>query len=112
MTQKELHNDRLKEEALSAQLQMHTRRHFLKESAFGLGALALGSLFGSCSGKSGKTANNLFDPVNPLSAKPPMFPGKARSVIYIHMPGAPSLLELFNFKPELAKLDGLDCPQS
>ncbi len=41
-----------------------------------------------------------------------MFPGKARSVIYIHMAGAPSQLELFSYKPELAKLDGLDCPPS
>ncbi|MCH5599254.1 DUF1501 domain-containing protein [Niabella ginsengisoli] len=112
MTQKELHNDRLKVEAANAQLQMHTRRHFLKESAFGLGALALGSLFDSCSGKKTKASNDLFDPVNPLAAKPPMFPGKARAVIYIHMAGAPSQLEMFNYKPELAKLDGLDCPQS
>jgi uncharacterized protein (DUF1501 family) len=41
-----------------------------------------------------------------------MFPGKARSVIYLHMAGAPSQLELFDYKPELARLDGQDCPPS
>ncbi len=42
----------------------------------------------------------------------PMFPGKAKSVIYLHMAGAPSQLELFDYKPELMKMDGQDCPQS
>ncbi|MCH5721046.1 DUF1501 domain-containing protein [Niabella hibiscisoli] len=111
MTKDELNNDRLKKEAAHAQMQMHTRRHFLKESAFGLGALAFGSLLGSC-GRGKAASSNLFDPVNPLAAKAPMFPGTARSVIYIHMAGAPSQLELFSYKPELAKLDGLDCPPS
>jgi hypothetical protein len=41
-----------------------------------------------------------------------MFPGKARAVIYLHMAGAPSQLELFDYKPELQKLDGQDCPPS
>jgi hypothetical protein len=112
MTKNELHNDRLQQEAVNAQLKMHTRRHFLKESAFGLGALAFGSLFSGCDNGKITSSSNLFDPVNPLAPRPPMFPGKARSVIYIHMAGAPSQLELFNFKPELAKLDGLDCPPS
>lgn len=112
MTKDELNNDRLQQEAVKAQMQMHTRRHFLKESAFGLGALALGSLFGGCGNEKTAAVNSLFDPANPLAPRPPMFPGKARSVIYIHMAGAPSQLELFNYKPELAKLDGLDCPPS
>ncbi len=41
-----------------------------------------------------------------------MFPGKAKVVIYLHMAGAPSQLELFDYKPELMKMDGQDCPQS
>ena len=48
MTQKELNNQRLVKEATNAYLQLHTRRHFLKESAMGFGALAMGSLFGGC----------------------------------------------------------------
>ncbi len=89
-----------------------TRRHFIKESAMGLGALALGSLLNSCGSKADTAYINSFDPANPLAPRPPMFPGKARSVIYIHMAGAPSQLETFSYKPELAKLDGQDCPPS
>jgi hypothetical protein len=111
MTQKELHNDRLAEEAKRSALGYYTRRHFLRESAMGLGALALGSLIGSC-GSNSSSANQVFDAANPLAPKLPPFPGKARAVIYLHMAGAPSQLELFDYKPELMKLDGLDCPQS
>jgi hypothetical protein len=59
-----------------------------------------------------RAANNLFDAANPLAPKSPMFPGRAKSVIYLHMAGAPSQLETFSYKPELAKLDGQDCPPS
>jgi hypothetical protein len=113
MTQKELHNWRLQHEAENRYLHFNTRRHFIKESAMGLGALALGSLLG-CGSKNSSSvvADNFYDPVNPLLPKAPMFPGKAKSVIYIHMAGAPSQLEMFSYKPELAKLDGQDCPQS
>ena len=48
MTQKELHDQRLVKEAQATAIRMHTRRHFLKESAMGLGALAIGSLLGNC----------------------------------------------------------------
>jgi hypothetical protein len=103
---------RLLKEAEHTAIQQHTRRHFLKESAMGFGALALSSLLGSCGTNSSETSGNLFDASNPLAARSPMFPGKAKSVIYLHMAGAPSQLELFSYKPELAKLDGQDCPQS
>jgi hypothetical protein len=112
MTQKELYNWRLQHEAQNKMLHHNTRRHFIKESAMGLGALALGSLLNSCGNKTSVADNNFFDAANPLLPKPPMFLGKAKSVIYIHMAGAPSQLELFSYKPELSKLDGQDCPQS
>lgn len=111
MTQKELHNQRLLKEANEAALRFYTRRHFLRESAMGLGALALGSLIGSC-GSKGTTVPTMADITNPLTPKLPPFAGKARSVIYLHMAGAPSQLELFDYKPALMKLDGQDCPQS
>jgi len=111
MTQQELHNQRFLKEAQDAVLQLHTRRHFLKESAMGLGALAFGSLFGGCGNKA--SSNSIvFDPAHPLMPKSPPFPGRAKSVIYLHMAGAPSQLELFDYKPELMKMDGKDCPQS
>jgi hypothetical protein len=108
----EIRIQRLLKEAEHTALQQHTRRHFLKESAMGFGALALGSLLGSCGTQSSDASGSLFDASNPLAPRSPMFPGKAKSVIYLHMAGAPSQLELFSFKPELAKLDGQDCPQS
>jgi hypothetical protein len=104
--------DQLFRKAQSEYLLNSTRRHFLKESAMGLGALAFGSLFGSCQTPEKAGVNAAFDSAHPLAPRPPMFPGKARSVIYLHMAGAPSQLELFDYKPELQKLDGQDCPPS
>ncbi len=74
----------------------------------GLGSLALGSLLGACS--TNKSGADLM--LDPLSPRPPHFPGKAKSVIYLHMAGSPSQLELFDYKPELAKLHNQDCPPS
>ena len=69
MTQKELHNQRLLKEAQDAVLQLHTRRHFLKESAMGLGGLALGSFFGGCGNK--PSSNNIvFKTLNFKSIEP------------------------------------------
>jgi uncharacterized protein (DUF1501 family) len=103
--------DKITKEAIERQLSYQTRRHFLKDSLMGLGTLAMGSLLTNCSTKTANSTNS-FDPVNPLLAKFPGFAGKAKSVIYLHMAGAPSQLELFDYKPELIKLDGQLCPQS
>lgn len=84
-----------------------TRRHFLFNLATGIGGIALGSLMG-CSLPGGKENQS----VNPLQLKVPHFSPKAKYVIYLHMAGAPSQLELFDYKPILRKLDGQDTPQS
>ena len=112
MTRDELNAYRLVKEANEIQAAAYTRRHFLKESAMGLGGLAMAALFGGCS--FGAKGNNpvLYDAAHPLLPKSPPFLGKAKSVIYLHMAGAPSQLELFDFKPELKKMDGQDCPPS
>lgn len=78
----------------------------------GLGALAIGAMFGSCGTDASAAPSVMFDPARPLLPKPPHFPGKAKSVIFLHMAGAPSQLELFDYKPQLMKMDGMDCPQS
>src|SRR6476620_4520133 len=110
MTRKELYSMQIYREAQHNMLSLHTRRHFLKESAMCLGALALGSLFGC---RNAALYNEMpFDAAHPLLPKSPHFPGKAKSVIYLHMAGAPSQLELFDYKPELMKLNGEDCPAS
>jgi hypothetical protein len=91
-----------------------TRRLFLQECGYGIGAAAIASLLGSCESDNNAAMQPgiLIDPANPLLPRPPHFPGKAKSVIYLHMAGAPSQLELFDYKPDLNKLDGQDCPQS
>ncbi len=111
MTQKEINTQRLVQEAIQLHARVNSRRHFIKESAMGLGSLALGALLGSCSSTA---VNNpvSFDPAHPLLPKSPPFLGKAKSVIYLHMAGAPSQLELFDYKEELMKMDGQDCPPS
>ncbi|MFN4147296.1 MAG: DUF1501 domain-containing protein [Runella sp.] len=95
------------DEAVFAHARFNTRRHFLKQAVGGLGAAAFASLFGSCQ----KTAT-LSSNENPLAIRPPHFSPKAKRVLFMHMEGAPSQLELFDYKPELAKLDGQLCPQS
>ncbi|MEO8712122.1 MAG: DUF1501 domain-containing protein, partial [Parafilimonas sp.] len=111
MTQKELHNQRLINEANETHIRYNTRRHFLKECAMGFGGLALGSLLQACNSSTGGY-NIAYDPAHPLAPKLPMFPARAKNVIYLHMAGAPSQLELFDYKPELMKLDGQLCPPS
>src|SRR5438445_2498331 len=68
------------------------RRWFLQQCGVGLGAVALGQLLGASE--------------NPLAPKKPHFAPKAKSVIFLFMAGAPSHLELFDYKPQLAKFDG------
>lgn len=89
-----------------------TRRHFLQAGAMGLGATALASLVGCGTAPSVSTntiARNLLDPLTPL---PPHFAAKAKRVIFLHMAGAPSQFELFDYKPVLARLNGQLCPES
>ena len=66
----------------------------------GLGAMALGGLFQQ-NGWAKPAA-----PADPLAPKKPPLPAKAKSVIFLFMAGAPSHLELFDYKPELTKWNG------
>ena len=87
--------DLLREAALS-KLQHATRRHFLKQCTSGLGGLWL--------------AQQLAGDQAAAAAPAPHFAPRAKRVIYLHMIGAPSQLELFDYRPELAKYDGKECP--
>lgn len=97
------------QEALLEESRFNTRRHFLKQCTSGLGGLAMSSLLGGCFGESSiqAPANE-----NPLAVRPSHINAKAKRIIFMHMEGAPSQLELFDYKPELAKLDGQLCPPS
>ena len=72
----------------------------------------MGSLLPSCRSGTDPISSLTFDPAHPLAPRLPHFPAKAKSIIYLHMAGAPSQLELFDYKPELKKLNGQDCPPS
>mgnify|MGYP000536273695 FL=1 len=72
-----------------------------------MGMMAMGSVLDSCNLLTGNNADGSLVS-NPLSPRAPHFQGKAKSVIFLHMAGAPSQLEMFDYKPELQKMDGLD----
>src|SRR5580693_3994593 len=85
-----------------------TRRHFLRNCGVGLGKIALAGLLADAF----SPAAQALGAVNPLALKPPHFPAKAKRVIHLFMGGAPSQLDLFDYKPELAKLEGKPLPPS
>jgi len=76
-----------------------TRRWFFRQCRVGLGAIALGHLLR----ENGYAAPAAADP---LSSRQPHYEPKAKRVIFLFMAGAPSHLELFDNKPQLAKYDG------
>jgi hypothetical protein len=80
------------------------RRWFLQRCGVGLGAIALADLLGVPA--SGREADG------PLAPRKPHFEAKAKRVIFLFMAGAPSQLELFDYKPRLAALDGKLPPAS
>ncbi|MFT4603895.1 MAG: hypothetical protein ACI9W4_000612 [Rhodothermales bacterium] len=103
----------LRKEARLREAQYLTRRHFLRTCSTGLGAAALGSLLGGCGlPETGIVGEAQALSMNPMAARAPHFLPTAKRVIFLHMAGAPSQLELFDYKPELAKLDGELCPPS
>lgn len=91
------------------ELLLRTRRHFLRDCASGLGALWYAN---SMMSTAAAPAGIARDPARPLQPSASPFPAKAKRVIYLHMAGSPSQLELFDYKPELAKRDGEDCPKA
>ncbi len=88
------------------QLRHVTRRHFFKESQAGLGAIALASLLAD------DTKADTARADDPLAPRKPHFAPKAKRVIYLHLTGSPPHLDLFDYKPELVKNSGKDCPDA
>lgn len=83
-----------------------TRRTFLQRSASGIGLAALGSLLGQ-----NLSAAPAKSPTGGLTGFPNFTP-KAKRVIYLFQSGAPSQMDLFDPKPELAQRRGEDLPDS
>jgi hypothetical protein len=87
-----------------------TRRHFFQECGVGVGKIALSMLLGeSCRSFAVAGPGGVG---NPLAPKKPHFAPKAKRVIHLFMAGAPSQLDLFDYKPELARLEGKPLPPS
>jgi hypothetical protein len=89
--------------------QIHSRREFLERTGSGFGMVALSYLLGCEQAYAGNISIGFQ---NPLAAKPPHFPAKAKSVIYLFMHGGPSHVDTFDPKPALAKFDGHPTPAS
>src|SRR5690348_5295896 len=102
------------------------RRHFFKECGVGIGKIALASLLTDAFASGAASAQNASPrntPIpggqggghampNPLAPRKPHFTAKAKRVIHLFMAGAPSQLDLFDFKPELTKYEGKPIPPS
>jgi hypothetical protein len=81
-----------------------TRRQFLAGSGLSIGAMALNSLMGKAGAASIKAG--------PMIPRPAPVQAKAKAIIYLHMSGAPPALDLFDFKPELKRLNMQPCPDT
>lgn len=80
---------------------MFTRRQLLRSTACGFGSLALNGLLGQQAMAANRSSVN-----NPLAPKLPMFPARAKRVIFLFMAGGPSQVDSFDYKPSLIERDG------
>jgi hypothetical protein len=83
------------------------RRHFFSRCSVGVGYAALASMLERESVRGANASDE-----NPLQPKNPHFAARAKSVIYLFMAGGPSQLELFDYKPKLAEMNGQPIPES
>jgi hypothetical protein len=83
-----------------------TRRHFFSRGSTGIGMAALANLLSGDLRAAGET--------QPAAGLPglPHFPPKAKRVIYLFQSGAPSQMDLFDYKPRLAEFRGAELPDS
>src|SRR5438132_1221805 len=87
---------------------LSSRREFLLRAGGGFGALALAYFLN----RDGVLPAAEAPAAGPLAVKPPQFPARARSVIFLFMEGGPSHLDTFDPKPELTRLNGQKLPPS
>lgn len=85
--------------------QIHNRRQMLRQSACGFGALAFSGLATSAARANPLREDDEKIPTS-LQAREPMFPPRAKRVIFIFMQGGPSHVDSLDYKPELVKSDG------
>src|SRR5262245_52741628 len=80
---------------------MMSRREMLARTGTGLGLFGLAGILADA---------GLASPANPLSARPPHFPGKAKRFVHIYLNGGPSQIDTFDPKPLLARYAGRMLP--
>jgi hypothetical protein len=78
----------------------------LRRATLGFGSLALADLLARRAAASTVAAGS------PLAAKPPMFPAKAKRIIYIFLDGGLSQVDSYDYKPQLQRDDGKPLPSS
>ncbi len=84
-----------------------TRRHFFASSGFSLGAAALGSLL-SEEARAAEGTRTGAGAALPTTH----FPARAKNVIYLHLVGGPSQMDLFDYKPQMGEWYDKDLPDS
>ena len=103
----------ISQEIFYQNLQQATRRHFLRDCTTGMGAIWLAMQGSTQASASLVPSIGNGQPGSAIDQQGAVkFPPKVKRVIFLHMIGAPSQLELFDYKPDLERLDGKDCPQS
>jgi uncharacterized protein (DUF1501 family) len=85
-----------------------TRRHFFRECGVGVGKIALATLLAEGSREPAQASP--AGRTNPHTPKAPHFAPRAKHVIHLFMAGGPSHLDLFDYKPALAKFEGRSIP--
>jgi len=92
----------------------HSRREFLSRCGMGFGAMSLSSLLASegylASAQAASLPGASAVRGNPMLARQPHFPVKAKRVIHLFMNGGPSHVDTFDHKPSLAKYAGKQLP--
>ena len=84
---------------------MISRRKLLRQTACGFGSLAFAGLCAESVARAGAPAST-----NPLAARLPMVPARAKRIIFLFMQGGPSQVDTFDYKPALEKYDGTELP--
>ena len=91
---------------------MQTRRHFFGATAAGIGTAALGSLLQDDLQAGRTSADGSAASVLPRAASLPHFAPTAKRVIWLFQSGGPSQMDLFDYKPALARRRGEELPDS
>ena len=86
---------------------LQTRRHFLAGGKHLLGGAALATLLGGTFGRTAAAAKSASPEIGL-----PHFAAKAKRVIYLHMVGGPSQMDLFDYKPQMSEWYDKDLPES